>query len=433
MRQKFPSPNDRPENKHLFLKDIIAELARKGWNFPILREFPSLPHQIRQYPPRGFPIPIEPLPDQAELGLVAGVRHGALDGRADLLDIRAHQLGQACFHAFGAFGDFAHDDDAFAESCGFFLHAAGIGEDAFGAVEQVHEGEIIDGRDEVDVLEAAQALAHHRVDVRIEVHRIDDFEIAAGAKFRQRFADTLEAAAKTFAAVAGDQEQAARAVDEVEGLVQPGAQSRVIMDAVDRLQKRVDHRIAGDDDAVGGEMFLQQVTARGLRRRVEMFGDEIDGAAVHLFGIGPLHVIGAQARFDMAHRNALVKGRKGRRHGRGGVAMDQHHIGRHLVVEAVDLLEDQSRKRIQRMAGAHQLQIVVGLDGENLEHLVEHLAVLAGGADHAFHGGRGRQGLDDGGHFDGLGPGTDDRENTDCHGRAHSGWLAGWMAARNPL
>lgn len=267
------------------------------------------------------------------------------------------------------------------------MHAAGIGEDAFGAVEQIHEGEIVDGCDEVDVLEAAQAFAHHRVDVRIEMHRIDDFEIAAGAEPRQGFADALEAAAKTFAAMAGDQEQAARAVDEIEGFVEPGAQRRVVMDAVDRLQKRVDHRIAGDDDAVGHEMFLHEVAARGLRRRVEMFGDEIDGAAVHLFRVRPLHVVGAQARFDMTDGNAFVEGGKRRCHGRGGVAMDEHHIGRHFVIEAVDLFEDQGRERIQRMAGAHQLQIVVGLDGENLEHLVEHLAVLAGGADHALHGG----------------------------------------------
>ena len=56
----------------------------------------------------------------------------------------------------------------------------------------------------------------------------------------------------------------------------------------------------------------------------------------------------------------------------------------------------------QALVGAHQIQIDVGMDVENFQHLVEHLPVLCGDAHQRFHPRRFRQGLYNRRHFYGF-------------------------------
>jgi hypothetical protein len=59
----------------------------------------------------------------------------------------------------------------------------------------------------------------------------------------------------------------------------------------------------------------------------------------------------------------------------------------------------------------HQVQIELGRNLEQLQHLIEHLAVLGGHAHAGIEGGVGLEGFDQGGHFDGFGAGAEDEED----------------------
>jgi len=49
--------------------------------------------------------------------------------------------------------------------------------------------------------------------------------------------------------------------------------------------------------------------------------------AIHFFGIGGILVAGPQSRFDMAHRNLVIKSGQRPDKRRGGIAVHQDQIG----------------------------------------------------------------------------------------------------------
>lgn len=69
----------------------------------------------------------------------------------------------------------------------------------------------------------------------------------------------------------------------------------------------------------------------------------------------------------------------------------------------------------QILVGAHDVEIEIRFDIEQPEHPVEHTPVLRGDADLAFDRRCVTQGVDHGGHLDGLGAGAENAEN--AHGR----------------
>ena len=112
----------------------------------------------------------------------------------------------------------------------------------------------------------------------------------------------------------------------------------------------------------------------------------------------------AQAGLNVGHGNLLVEGSEGGSHGGGGVAMHEHHIGALRLQHGAHAQQDAGRHVVEVLPRLHDVEVVVGGDGEEAEDLVEHLAVLTGDAHHcAEMGGIGLQGLDERGHLDGFG------------------------------
>ena len=67
--------------------------------------------------------------------------------------------------------DGSGDDQGDAEGGGFFLEAAGIGDNEGRTLEEGDKGEIVERGDQVDVRPVAKTPAYLVLDVRIGVHR----------------------------------------------------------------------------------------------------------------------------------------------------------------------------------------------------------------------------------------------------------------------
>ena len=124
-----------------------------------------------------------------------------------------------------------------------------------------------------------------------------------------------------------------------------------------------------------------------------------------------MDVAGAQARLHVADRNAAVKAGQAQGHHRRGVALHQHGVGRLLGQHRVGAGQQARRQVAQRLVGLHHVQVGVGLDVEQAQHLVEHLTVLGRRQHPHIEIGIGTQGQDDRRHLDGLGARPHDAKN----------------------
>ena len=142
----------------------------------------------------------------------------------------------------------------------------------------------------------------------------------------------------------------------------------------------VDAGVARNPDAVGGLALLEEVAPRGLRGREVPAGHHVDRLAVELLRPGAVEVPGAKARLDVPHGYPQVEARDRRREGRGGVAVNEHRVGLLRLQNRPHLEQHVAGDIEERLAGPHDVEVVVRNHAECVEHLVEHLAVLAGDA-----------------------------------------------------
>ena len=80
----------------------------------------------------------------------------------------------------------------------------------------------------------------------------------------------------------------------------------------------------------------------------------------------------------MAHGDLQVEARQCRGEAGRGVAVDQGHVGPLVLEDRLELEQHVACNVEQRLARLHDRQVVVGRHVEDAQHLVEHLAVLAG-------------------------------------------------------
>ena len=109
-----------------------------------------------------------------------------------------------------------------------------------------------------------------------------------------------------------------------------------------------------------------------------------DHGAIGLLREGRLQVAGAQTRFHMAYRDVPIEGRQGPGQAGCGVALHQHHVRLFRIQNTAQRFEGPRRHPEEVLVLAHDVQIVVGLDLEEVQDLVEHLAMLRGHADPAL-------------------------------------------------
>ena len=274
----------------------------------------------------------------------------------DAVEVSSDELDRAGADGFGAFGGVAHDEHGLAQAGGFFLDAAAVGEDDVAFLHQVDETQVFERFDEVHVAQVSEVGAEDVVDgaahVGVEVHGVD--EVHFGVAFGQRLDGTAhreEAFAEVFAAVSGDEHEAAsarEAADVVacltEVILDVCAQACVGLYAPDYPMEGIDDGVARDPDVVCRDVFGQQVVA-AQRRGGEVAGGQARGElAVHLLGPGAEDVVRAEAGLDVPDRDSGVEGGQGCGHAGRGVAMDKYDVGtcggEHLAQEAAVSLQE---------------------------------------------------------------------------------------------
>jgi hypothetical protein len=129
---------------------------------------------------------------------------------------------------------------------------------------------------------------------------------------------------------------------------------------------------------------------------------------VGLFGIRGSEVPGAQPGLDVAHWNVPVEGgQRGAEH-RGRVALHEDQVGPAPGKVAVDGFDRARGQPGERLARAHEVEVGVRPDAEDVQDLVEHLAVLGRNADAAVETTVDLEPEDHRGQLDGLRPGAED-------------------------
>lgn len=328
---------------------------------------------------------------------VDGVGHASVGFRVveeggdfadDAVVVGADEAHCACREGFGTLGGVAHHEHGFAQPWGFFLDAAAVGEDEGGLLHEADERQVFEGLDEVHVAEAGKVVAEHFVDgpphVGVEVHGVDevDFGIALCEVF-DGAAHGEEAVAEVFAAVSGDEHEAAavaKAVEVVAGgakfVGEGGGEGCIVFDFVDYPIEGVDDGVAGDGDAGVVDVFAQEVFAAERSGREMVGGDASGDLAVHLFGPGAVDVVGAQPCFDVAHGDLPIECGEGGGGAGGSVAMHEHYVGARFVEHVAHAREHAGGDVVEVLSLTHDVEVVVGTDFKYFKHLVEHFAML---------------------------------------------------------
>ena len=112
-------------------------------------------------------------------------------------------------------------------------------------------------------------------------------------------------------------------------------------------------------------------------------GDVANDLAIHFFGPGVINVAAAQTRLDMADFDLAVIGRKRACHGGRGIALHDHPIGFFRVENFANTGQQARGERIERLVGLHDVEVMLGREFCEVQHLIQHIAMLARDADAA--------------------------------------------------
>ena len=133
--------------------------------------------------------------------------------------------------------------------------------------------------------------------------------------------------------------------------------------ARDPLQ-RVDDGIARDQNSLRRVAFVEQRLLRPLGRSEEEIRHHVDDPTVRLLRKRRLEISGAQPSLDVADAKPQMESRERGHHRRSCVALDQGPIGQGLAQKSMELGEPSRRQVVEGLVGPHQVQIVVGPNGE---------------------------------------------------------------------
>ena len=170
-----------------------------------------------------------------------------------------------------------------------------------------------------------------------------------------------------------------------------------------RSLQRVDDRISRDEQPVGDALFDEVILIIDGRAEVEVRNGG-HHFAVHLLGEGRIFVVSPEAGLHMAHLYLMVKGRQGTCKGGRGVAVDQDHVRLQFLDGLIHANEAFAGDGGKGLPGGHDVQVVIGLQGKDLQHGIQHLPVLGSDTAKALHLRAGSQFLDQRAHLNGFRP-----------------------------
>lgn len=146
-------------------------------------------------------------------------------------------------------------------------------------------------------------------------------------------------------------------------------------------------------------------------------GDRRDHAPVHLFRPGMVNIARSQPGLDMGDRTLAVIGRKRRRHRRHRVALHDHAIDGRLIENVADPRQQPGGQPIEALVRLHQVQIMIGPNANDAEHLIQKPPMLPRHAGRDMHARTTRQRMHHRKQFDGLRPRAENHQNPlPCHG-----------------
>ena len=140
-------------------------------------------------------------------------------------------------------------------------------------------------------------------------------------------------------------------------------------------------------------------------------GDAGDEPAVHLLRPRRIDVAGAQAGFDMRHRDLVIKGGERAGEGRRRVALHDDPLGAPAVEHPGDPRQHRPGQVGEILVRSHDVEVPIRLQLEQFEKLRQHLAMLSGDADLAFELGPRRQFADHRRELDRFGSGAEDEQD----------------------
>ncbi len=123
-------------------------------------------------------------------------------------------------------------------------------------------------------------------------------------------------------------------------------------------------------------MFPQESPLCSCRRGKMQIADATGQPAVHLFREGLGFVVGTKTRLYMSHGDVTEESRKAADKCGERIPLDQHHVRFFTNHDAVERVNRVARDLRQRLAGLHDVQVVLRPDAEYGEHLIQHMAVL---------------------------------------------------------
>ena len=144
----------------------------------------------------------------------------------------------------------------------------------------------------------------------------------------------------------------------------------------DDVVQRVDHRVA-DHVHVVRDAFVGQVLCRPGRRGEVPAGDDARRSPVHLLGERELQVVRAEAGLDVGDRDVPMEGGDGRRKRARGIALHDDRLRAVFVELLADPADGAAQQVVERLARAHELQVLIEFDPEQVEHGIDELHVLA--------------------------------------------------------
>ena len=240
------------------------------------------------------------------------------------------------------------------------------------------------------------------------MHREDHFGI--GHSFYQtaeRTVDVVHRRAKIFTAVRRDEDHTLVLFDGFDLCVF----EMVIF--LHRRKQGIDDGIADDVDVFIVFALAQEIASGGFRRSEIHIREDAGQLAVRFFREGREQISCAEAGFDMTDLDLLVESSQRSGECSRGVSVNEYIVRLLLLQHIFQPAEHAGGDVVEGLPALHDVEVVVHRKMEEIDHLIEHLAVLRGEADFRINVWTPQKLFHDGRHLDGFRPCPENRHYFD--------------------
>ena len=287
-----------------------------------------------------------------------------LDGHLeDGLLLHAGQADGARLHRLGPLGLLPQNKHRLAQGGGLLLEAARVGHHQVAPGHKVVHLPHVQRGNQVDAGVVVQIFVGRLLNHGGEMDGVDQLRLREGVgQAAQGGHDVGHGLAVILPPVAGDEDHLPIAI--IKPVQNLRAKGEILYNGG---LEGVNHGVARQKDPFDDVLPGQIVPVGGGGAEVEV-GNGAHQLPVDLLGEGGPLVIGAQPRLHVAHGDLVVEGGQRPGKGGGGVAVDQHKVGPGLLQHPVHAIEALGGDGGQGLPGLHDIQVVVGFQGKNIQY-----------------------------------------------------------------